>query len=40
MNHESVLLEEAVQSLVTDPAGRYIDGTFGRGGHARKILSA
>jgi 16S rRNA (cytosine1402-N4)-methyltransferase len=40
MNHESVLLEEAVQSLVTDPAGIYIDGTFGRGGHARKILAA
>jgi 16S rRNA (cytosine1402-N4)-methyltransferase len=40
MNHESVLLEEALQSLVTDPAGIYIDGTFGRGGHARKILTA
>jgi 16S rRNA (cytosine1402-N4)-methyltransferase len=40
MNHESVLLEEALQSLVTDPAGIYIDGTFGRGGHARRILTA
>jgi 16S rRNA (cytosine1402-N4)-methyltransferase len=40
MSHESVLLEEALQSLVTDPAGIYIDGTFGRGGHARRILTA
>jgi len=36
--HESVLLQEAVAALVTDPAGVYIDGTFGRGGHSRLIL--
>lgn len=36
--HESVLLHEAVSALVTDPAGNYIDGTFGRGGHAGLIL--
>lgn len=37
--HQSVLLDEAVNSLVTDPAGFYVDGTFGRGGHSRKVLS-
>ncbi len=36
--HLSVLLQEAVESLVSDSAGRYIDGTFGRGGHSRAIL--
>ncbi len=36
--HITVLLEEAVNALVTDPAGLYIDGTFGRGGHSRRIL--
>jgi 16S rRNA (cytosine1402-N4)-methyltransferase len=36
--HTTVLLTEAVDALVTDPAGIYVDGTFGRGGHARKIL--
>ncbi len=38
--HQTVLLEEAVAALVTDQAGCYIDGTFGRGGHSRKILQA
>ncbi len=37
--HQSVLLQQAVDALVTDRDGFYIDGTFGRGGHARKILS-
>jgi 16S rRNA (cytosine1402-N4)-methyltransferase len=36
--HETVLLREAVEALVTDPGGCYVDGTFGRGGHARRIL--
>lgn len=36
--HQTVLLEEAVSSLVTDKTGVYVDGTFGRGGHSRKIL--
>jgi len=31
-------LHEAVDALVTDPQGRYVDATFGRGGHARLIL--
>ena len=37
--HETVLLEEAVSALVTDPDGLYVDGTFGRGGHSRLILA-
>ncbi len=37
--HESVLLDGAVDALLVDPAGAYLDGTFGRGGHSRLILS-
>ena len=37
--HETVLLEEAVEALAIRPDGCYIDATFGRGGHSRKILS-
>lgn len=36
--HETVLLHSAVDALLTDPAGFYVDGTFGRGGHSRLIL--
>lgn len=36
--HLTVLLDEAVDALVSDTSGVYIDGTFGRGGHSRKIL--
>jgi 16S rRNA (cytosine1402-N4)-methyltransferase len=36
--HTTVLLTEAVQALVTQAEGIYVDGTFGRGGHARAIL--
>ncbi|WP_422134526.1 16S rRNA (cytosine(1402)-N(4))-methyltransferase RsmH [Endozoicomonas sp. ALD040] len=36
--HITVLLEEAVEALVTDPDGLYVDGTFGRGGHSRAVL--
>ncbi|KGK42037.1 16S rRNA methyltransferase [Nitrincola sp. A-D6] len=39
-SHITVLLEEAVAALVTDPDGFYIDGTFGRGGHSARILSS
>lgn len=37
--HETVLLNEAVDALNIQPEGVYIDGTFGRGGHSRLILS-
>jgi 16S rRNA (cytosine1402-N4)-methyltransferase len=37
--HITVLLEEAVEALNIKPSGTYIDGTFGRGGHSKKILS-
>ena len=37
-SHQSVLLQQAVDALVTDRDGIYIDGTFGRGGHSREIL--
>ena len=36
--HDTVLLREAVDALLGDPAGFYVDGTFGRGGHSREIL--
>ena len=36
--HVTVLLQEAVTSLITDKSGFYIDGTFGRGGHSGLIL--
>lgn len=38
--HQTVLLQEAVNALVTAPSGIYVDGTFGRGGHSRAVLSA
>ena len=37
--HITVLLDEAVHALAVKPSGTYVDGTFGRGGHSRKILS-
>lgn len=36
--HQTVLLREAVDALEIKPAGIYIDGTFGRGGHSLAIL--
>ena len=39
VGHKAVLLKEAVEALITKPDGLYIDGTFGRGGHAALILS-
>ncbi|MEQ5836925.1 16S rRNA (cytosine(1402)-N(4))-methyltransferase RsmH [Marinobacter sp. NFXS9] len=36
--HLSVLLSEAVDALVVRADGRYVDGTFGRGGHSRLVL--
>jgi len=37
-SHVTVLLDEAVQALAIKPSGIYVDGTFGRGGHSKKIL--
>jgi 16S rRNA (cytosine1402-N4)-methyltransferase len=47
MEHTTVLLQEAVDALLentpestsTPEDGVYVDATFGRGGHARRILS-
>jgi 16S rRNA (cytosine1402-N4)-methyltransferase len=41
LQHRTVLLEEAVDGLQIDGEranGVYVDGTFGRGGHSRRIL--
>ncbi|WP_109482025.1 16S rRNA (cytosine(1402)-N(4))-methyltransferase RsmH [Paraburkholderia sp. C35] len=38
LQHRTVLLDEAVNALVTRTDGIYIDGTFGRGGHSRAVL--
>ncbi len=40
LQHETVLLEEAVAGLHIRADGVYVDATFGRGGHSRKILAA
>jgi len=37
--HIPVLLEEAVDALNIKKDGIYVDGTYGRGGHSRLILS-
>ena len=39
LKHISVLLNESIDGLSIKPDGIYIDGTFGRGGHSRTILS-
>ncbi|MFO1380961.1 MAG: 16S rRNA (cytosine(1402)-N(4))-methyltransferase RsmH [Chitinivorax sp.] len=39
LGHVTVLLHEAVDGLAVKPDGVYVDGTFGRGGHSRLILS-
>ena len=40
LQHRTVLLDEAVEALVTRTDGIYIDGTFGRGGHSRAVLGS
>ena len=36
--HRPALLEECIEALNIDPAGSYVDVTFGGGGHSRAIL--
>jgi 16S rRNA (cytosine1402-N4)-methyltransferase len=36
--HDPVLLKECIDGLSIDPAGIYVDVTFGGGGHSREIL--
>ncbi|MBQ0958213.1 16S rRNA (cytosine(1402)-N(4))-methyltransferase RsmH [Ideonella sp. 4Y11] len=37
--HTTVLLNETVDAVLARPEGCYVDGTFGRGGHSRLLLS-
>ena len=37
-HHQAVLLSEALAALAIQPAGCYVDGTFGRGGHSGQIM--
>jgi len=37
--HRPVLRDAALTALAVQPAGSYLDATFGRGGHARAILA-
>ncbi|MGR8918259.1 MAG: 16S rRNA (cytosine(1402)-N(4))-methyltransferase RsmH [Gammaproteobacteria bacterium] len=38
--HVPVLLSEVVELMNVQPAGTYLDATFGRGGHTRALLAA
>ena len=38
--HAPVMHDEVIAALAIKPKGRYVDGTYGRGGHARSILAA
>jgi 16S rRNA (cytosine1402-N4)-methyltransferase len=39
MQHTSVLLHETIDLLNVKPDGIYVDGTLGRGGHAKLLIS-
>ena len=38
LEHQPVLLEEAINALNIKADGIYVDATFGRGGHSKSIL--
>lgn len=38
LEHQPVLFDEVLQAMQVKPDGVYVDGTFGRGGHAAAIL--
>jgi len=38
-HHVTVLLDETVDAVVTNPAGKYVDCTLGGGGHSKRVLS-
>lgn len=38
LQHIPVMREAVLAGLALRPGGRYLDGTFGRGGHARAVL--
>lgn len=39
LQHQTVLLDEAVSAVFTRADGTYVDATFGRGGHSRALLA-
>lgn len=38
--HYPVMLRESIDGLAIHASGRYVDGTFGRGGHSKAILAS
>ncbi|EGW38345.1 16S rRNA (cytosine(1402)-N(4))-methyltransferase RsmH [Desulfosporosinus sp. OT] len=38
-HHVTVLLDETVDAVVTNPSGRYVDCTLGGSGHSQKVLT-
>jgi len=39
LEHQTVMLREAVDAVLGCPDGFYVDATFGRGGHTRELLA-